>query len=111
MNNKFGKMFTVLIQRETGYGIVNNSSLNYLDIIDKRISKRIRQQFGPEIPLNSKCSEDEYFETIIKNLARQILIAEEIENEIDNIGHTPDKDSKIIVKNLRQICVMLEREI
>ena len=110
MNYNIGKMLTELIQRDIGYGIVNNSNLNDLDIIDKRIRKRIRKQFGPEIPLKSKYSKDEYFEVVIKNLARQILIAEEIENEIQNIGHTPDKDTKILVKNLRQVCVLLERE-
>jgi len=109
MNNRTKNLLTTLIQKEAWYEIFNNSNLNLLDKVDKRISKRIREKFKPTTQ-KSKYPIDEDFDIAIKNLARQILIGEEIEIEIENIGHTPDKDTKIIVKNLRQICTMLERE-
>jgi len=110
MNNRITNMLTVLIQKDVGYGILNNFILNDLDKIDSRISKRIRQKFRHKTPQKSKYSENEYFDAVLKNLARQILIAEEIEIEIQNIANTPNNDTKIILKNLRQICTMLKRE-
>jgi len=109
MSNRTTNLITELNQREVMYSIFNNSMLNDLDKIDKRISKRIRQKFKP-ITQKSKYSYYEDFDFVIKRLARQILIAEEVEVEVQNIGNIPDKDTKIILKNLRQICVMLERE-
>jgi len=109
MNNRTKNLITELNKREAWYEIFNNSNLNLLDKIDKRIRKRIKENFKPTTQ-KSKYSYDKDFDFAIKKLARQILIAEEIEIEFENIGHTPDKNSKIIVKNLRQICTMLERE-
>jgi len=109
MSTRTENLIAELIQREKMYGIFNNSMLGDLDIVDKKIRKRIREKFNP-ITQKSKYSYDEDFDFVVKKLARQILIAEEIENEIQNIGHTPDKDTKILVKNLRQVCVLLERE-
>jgi len=109
MNNRTKNLITELNKREAWYEIFNNSNLNLLDKTDKRIRKRIRENFKP-ITQKSKYSNNKDFDFVIKKLARQILITEEIENEIETIGHTPDKDTKIIVKNLRQICTMLERE-
>ena len=109
MNNRTKNLITELNRREAWYDIFNNSNLNLLDKIDKKIRKRIREKFKPTTQ-KSKYSYDKNFDFAIKKLSRQILIAEEIENEIENMGHTPDRNSKIIVKNLRQICTMLERE-
>ena len=108
MSNRTVNLITELNQREKMYGIFNNTILNNLDKDDKRIRKRIGQQFKPITP-NSTHSYDEDFDFAIKKLARQILIAEDIEIEVQNFGNTPGKDEKIIIKNLRQICIMLER--
>ena len=110
MNNKTANLLTTLIQRGIGYSIFNNSLLDGLEKIDSRISKRIRRKFRPKTLQKSKYSENEYFDTVIKNLARQILIGDEIKNEIQKIDDTPDKDTKIILKDLRKIFAIQERK-
>jgi len=108
MNNSTANLLTTLIQRSMGYGIFNNSLLDGLEKIDSTISKRIRLKFRPKTPQKSEYSKNEYFDAVIKNLARQILIGEEIKYEIQKIDDTSDKDTKIILKDLRKIFTIKE---
>lgn len=67
-----------LIQRGIGYSISNTLLLNELDKIDSKIRKYIQRKFTPKTVLHPNLSDDEYFDTVITNLTRQILIRKEI---------------------------------
>lgn len=71
-----------LIQRGIAYSISNTMILQKLEQIDSKTSRQIQRKFMPKTVSNHKLSGDEYFNTVIKNLARQIFIREEIQNLI-----------------------------
>lgn len=72
-----------LMQRGIGYSIFNNVLLNELEKIDSTTSKRIKRKFTLQTIECHKLTANEFFDKIIKNLARQICIYEEIIYALD----------------------------
>lgn len=110
MKNSNEKILFTLIQRGIAISIGNNVALKELEKIDCKVSKRIRRKFAPKTPPKFQYSKTEYFNSVIKNLARQIFITEEIHNEIQKINTNPNTNFKVIIKNLGNIDAIKERK-
>ena len=109
MKNSNEKIVLTLIQRYIATGIANTVLFKELDKIDIKISKRIIKKFTPKSPPKSQLTSSEYFDAVIKKLACQILIGEEIRNEIQKIYPRHTKNLEVIRKNLRKIDAIKEK--
>ncbi len=94
-------ILSFLIQRGIGYSIFNSLLLNELEKIDSTTSRRIKRKLTPQTIECHKLTADEFFDKIIKNLARQILIREEIRQLIKNshiVSNTNFKEIRKIMQ-------------